>query len=283
MTFLRTLFFVFLIHVPAFSSHKISEGTVKTVDGLSIAYQTSGSGTTALVFVHGWTGNSQWWNHQQQAFSDRYQVVQIDLAGHGKSDKGRKSWTARAYGEDIQAVCEILNLKRIVLIGHSMSGTNILWAQQLLGPKVVALVPVDTLNDLDHTQPEEETEAFFSALKKDWKAAMQNFSAYVFTEKTPVAVKEQLMKEMEGVDPKIAIPALETVYRTDARPLALKVAVPVRAIQGDIFPTNFEANRKYFKDYDYRTLKGYGHFPMLESPELFNYALDNVLRSLPHS
>jgi len=278
---MRALPLFILMHIAALAFGDVSEGNVKSADGLTIAYRTSGSGSTALVFIHGWMGNAAWWEDQQKAFADRYQVVQIDLAGHGKSDKGRKSWTAKAYGEDIRAVCETLGLKKIVLVGHSMSGTNMLEAYPLLDGKVVALVPVDTLFDLDNLPSAIQTAAFFGALKADWKGAMESFSAYVFAEKTPAAVKERLRKEMEGVDPTIAIPALETVYMTDIRPLASKVTVPVRAIQADMVPTNAEANRKYFKDYDHQTLKGYGHFPMLEAPEQFNQALEAILKALP--
>lgn len=281
MTLLKSFFLIALLSAAPLAGADVTEGNVKSADGLTIAYRTSGQGSTALVFVHGWSGNAAWWEDQRAYFSKRYQVVQIDLAGHGRSDKGRKSWTAKAYGEDIRAVVEILRLQKVVLVGHSMSGTNAVEAQDLLNGKVAALVPVDTLFDLDSPPSQAQATAFFSILKADWKAAMETFSKYVFTEKTPAAVQERLRKEMEGVDPTIAIPALETVYTTDIRPLASKVTVPVRAIQSDMVPTNLEANRKYFKDYDFQLVKGYGHFPMLEAPEEFNQALDAILKALP--
>jgi pimeloyl-ACP methyl ester carboxylesterase len=39
-------------------------------------------------------------------------------------------------------------------------------------------------------------------------------------------------------------------------------------------------NRRYFANYDHVTLSGYGHYPMLEAPELFNTALRTELSTL---
>ena len=115
------------------------EGEAPSTDGVPIHYQNTGTREIALVFVHGWLGNTHWWDNQAKAFSDRYQVVRIDLAGHGKSGVNRNQWTAKAYAEDIRSVVNKLSLKRIVLIGHSMSGTNIVEAYQLLSDRVIAL------------------------------------------------------------------------------------------------------------------------------------------------
>src|SRR5512135_1496385 len=93
-----------------------------TTDQLRVHYEVTGTGETALVFVHGWLGNGGWWNAQRGAFRDRYTVVQVDLPGHGASDTTRASWSAAQYADDIKAVADQLTARAIVLIGHSMSG-----------------------------------------------------------------------------------------------------------------------------------------------------------------
>lgn len=41
-----------------------------------------------LVFLHGFAGNVQMWNKQVDSFKDRYNLLFIDLPGHGKSELG---------------------------------------------------------------------------------------------------------------------------------------------------------------------------------------------------
>src|SRR5260370_1290299 len=66
---------------------------VTSPDGIRIAYEAHGEGSPALVFVHGWSCNRSYWRQQLQPFSRQFKVVALDLAGHGDSGLGRKSWT----------------------------------------------------------------------------------------------------------------------------------------------------------------------------------------------
>src|SRR4051812_33124295 len=57
--------------------------TVKAGDGLSIVCDVRGKGETALVFLHGWGGDREYWKNQADAFAADYTVVTVDQAGHG--------------------------------------------------------------------------------------------------------------------------------------------------------------------------------------------------------
>ena len=58
--------------------------------GKQIAYQTGPGGITqdrrTLVFVHGSGGSHHQWNHQRQFFQESYNVVLVDLPGHGPTE-----------------------------------------------------------------------------------------------------------------------------------------------------------------------------------------------------
>lgn len=101
---------------------------------MAIAYQVVGSGKPALLFVHGWYCDQSYRNAQVNHFAPQYKVVTIDLAGHGKSGLDRKTWTMEAFGDDVMAVVKELDLDRVVLIGHSIGGHVIAWAQS--GPSI---------------------------------------------------------------------------------------------------------------------------------------------------
>ncbi|BAP33412.1 putative carboxylesterase [Chryseobacterium sp. StRB126] len=250
-------------------------------DDQKIHYKESGNGNIAIILIHGWLGNTEWWADQQKYFTSNYHVIQLDLAGHGKSDSSRKDWTSSRYADDIKAVTDTIDSQEIILVGHSMSGAYVLEASLKI-PKVKALVLIDTLKNLDESFTEEQAEEImFTHYRKDFKYAVENFlPQYLFAEQTPVAVKERLQYEFLQNEPEKAINVLQPLYKTDFRGIAEQVQIPVVAINSDASPTNLESNRKYLKDYNYVTITGVGHYPMLEKPEEFNIILDGVLKKL---
>ncbi|NIF03953.1 alpha/beta hydrolase [Chryseobacterium sp. Tr-659] len=250
-------------------------------DGQKIHYKESGNGNTSLIFIHGWLGNTEWWNDQQEYFKDQYHMVQMDLAGHGKSDSSRQDWTSAGYADDIKAVADAINSQEIILVGHSMSGAYVLEASLQI-PKVKALVLIDTLKNLEESFTEEQAEeVLFTPYRKDYKYAVENLlPQFLFTEETPLAVKERIQKEFLQNEPEMAINALRPLYKTDFNQFAEKMQIPVIAINSDDSPTNLEGNRKYLKNYDYVTIEGVGHYPMLEKPQEFNIILDQVIKKL---
>jgi pimeloyl-ACP methyl ester carboxylesterase len=139
-------------------------GTATAPDGVRIHYETAGSGRPALVLVHCWTCDGSFWKDQVERFARGRQVVTLDLAGHGRSGRTRKSYTMQAFGQDVKAVADALKLDRIVLVGHSMGGPVILEAARALGDRVVGLVPVDTLLDVEQREDPAETKAFLDKM-----------------------------------------------------------------------------------------------------------------------
>ncbi|MDN3691271.1 alpha/beta hydrolase [Chryseobacterium tructae] len=250
-------------------------------DGQKIHYKESGSGNSAIIMIHGWLGNAEWWTDQQKYFTASYRIIQMDLAGHGKSDSSRTEWTSSGYADDIKAVANAISSSEIILIGHSMSGAYVLEASLKI-PKVKALILIDTLQNLDESFTEEQAEQMqFAQYRADFKNAVENMlPQYLFAEKTPEDVKSRIQHEFLQNESERAINLLKPLYKTDFKEIAKQVQVPVIAINSDNFPTNLEGNRKYVKNYDYVTITEVGHYPMLEKPEEFNTILDGVLKRL---
>lgn len=249
-------------------------------DGQKIHYKESGNGKITLIFIHGWLGNTEWWDIQQKYLNSQYHIVQMDLAGHGKSDSSRLEWTSERYADDIKAVADTINSQEIILVGHSMSGAYVLEASLKI-PQVKALIIIDTLKNLDEYYTEEQAEEVLSLYKADFKYSVENLlPQYLFSEQTPSDVKERLQREFLQNDPEMAVNLLRPLYKTDFNTIAKQVQIPVIAINSDASPTDLEANRKYLKNYDYVTIEGVGHYPMLEKPDEFNIILDHVLKRL---
>lgn len=254
------------------------EKYVSSADGENIHYRESGDHEVATVFVHGWLGDVSWWKNQEQVFGNDYDVVLIDLAGHGQSSRTRKDWSGEHYADDIVAVVHQLESKDVVLIGHSMSGAFVLEATRHL-LQVKGVVLIDTLKDLDKTMtPEQAEQVLFSNYRNDFKNAVEKIlPQYLFVEQTPDSVRERLQSDFLGNEATFAINSIAGLYEMDVRSIAKEVDVPVRAINSDYSPVSLENNRKYFKDYDYSDIGGTGHYPMLENPQKFNDALQRAI------
>ncbi|CAH6948735.1 conserved exported hypothetical protein [Vibrio chagasii] len=56
---------------------KVNYGIAISHDGEQIAYGKSGSGDTALIFIHGWSLDSRFWQNQVSEFSKQHQVITV--------------------------------------------------------------------------------------------------------------------------------------------------------------------------------------------------------------
>jgi pimeloyl-ACP methyl ester carboxylesterase len=255
-------------------------GQVPSADGVPIVYQRTGSATTALVFVHGWLGCSRWWDAQRDAFSSRFTVVQLDLAGHGGSGRGRTGHSAEAYAGDIAAVVSAIDARRVVLVGHSMSGAYALLAALSL-PRAAALLLVDTLKNVEQLLPTAQVDELLALYRRDFPFAVDRMLPQrLFAPGTPPEVSARLRREFLERTGEEGAALLEPLYRFDVRAAAEQLKLPVRAVNSDLQPTDVEANRRHFRDYAVRLVPGVGHYPMLEAPAAFNAALDETLAEL---
>jgi sigma-B regulation protein RsbQ len=256
--------------------------TIKADDGLNIVCEVRGHGDTALVFLHGWCGDREYWKNQVEAFAADYRVVTLDQAGHGESGKDRKVWNTSGLAGDVEAVVKGLGLKRVILVGHSMGGHVSLQAAKRMPGTVVAVVGVDTLQDAEFKMPEEVTKQFMEAFEKDFKGTMRMGFDGLLPEKTDAELKKWLLTRAEAQDPKMATALMRDLTGLDMKTLLKEAKTPVRCINsagGFQFhtPTAVETNKKY-ADYGAVTIDNVGHYPMLEKPAEFNQKLRDVLK-----
>ena len=84
-----------------------------------------------LVLLHGiGSRGSSWWP-VIDALADHFHLYQIDLRGHGSSDKPENGYAVEVFAEDLQGVLEALELERPAIMGHSLGGlVTLYWASQ---------------------------------------------------------------------------------------------------------------------------------------------------------
>jgi non-heme chloroperoxidase len=102
-------------------------GSITTKGGVEIFYKDWGPrDAQPLVFHHGWPLSSDDWDAQLLYFLGKgYRVVAHDRRGHGRSSQVSEGHDMDHYAADASAVCEHLNLKNAVHIGHSTGGGEV--------------------------------------------------------------------------------------------------------------------------------------------------------------
>ncbi|MCS6880130.1 MAG: alpha/beta fold hydrolase [Oscillochloridaceae bacterium] len=95
--------------------------TTRHLATLDIAYLQAGERGPAVVMLHGWGAFKElWWNTLRGLGRD-YRCYALDLPGHGDSPLHRRD-SIRELADAVGAFCDSLDLREIVLIGHSMGG-----------------------------------------------------------------------------------------------------------------------------------------------------------------
>ncbi|WP_142829679.1 alpha/beta fold hydrolase [Planococcus soli] len=80
--------------------------------------ETESKGNQSILFIHGIGASSWMWWQQEPAFSD-YQLVLVDLPGHGKSRS--TPWTGLADATDLIAH-QVIGNRSVHVVGISLGG-----------------------------------------------------------------------------------------------------------------------------------------------------------------
>jgi non-heme chloroperoxidase len=99
--------------------------TVATKDGTQIYFKDWGAGRP-VVLSHGWGCNADVWDPQMIFLVGKgYRVIAHDRRGHGRSDQPGHGNDMDTYADDLAALIDALDLKDVVLVGHSTGGGEI--------------------------------------------------------------------------------------------------------------------------------------------------------------
>ncbi len=272
-------------------SQRVQRKTATAPDGVTIVYSVVGSGDTALVFVHGGMADRTFYDGQLAAFSDRYRVIALDLAGHGESGTNRADWRLPEFGGDVAAVVNAEKPKRVVLFGNSLGGPAVVeGALQLAfpgGARVAGVVGIDTFQDLGHPDTPEYAQAArdyigkrVEAFRADYPAAMHQMVKMLFHPDADPALMAQTEKRMLKTSPAVAAGIMSGQLGYDVNASVRRLTVPLRAINGDLYPTDIKAARLVKPDFDAIVMTHMGHYPMLERPDEFNRHVTTVVEAL---
>ena len=121
------------------------------VNGLNLHYLDWGNPRHApIVFIHGYAQNAHTWDFSALALRDNFNVIAIDLRGHGESDwSSQNDYSIQAYLSDLAEMIRHLGLNSVTIVGLSLGGTIAYSFAALYPEKIDRLVVVDTGPELN--------------------------------------------------------------------------------------------------------------------------------------
>jgi pimeloyl-ACP methyl ester carboxylesterase len=257
-------------------------------DGVHIEYRVYGKGDPAIVLIHGWATDANYWYQQIEPLKGKYTVVAIDLAGHGGSTNNRTDWSMANYGEDVATVVRTLPNPRVILVGHSMGGTVALEADRRIGERVIGIIVVDALKSVGLAPlPQAEIDERMAPFRTDFIGSVRKYATEELFETgaDPVLV-QKVAYDMSLEPPEVGIPSLRALLSMDFKTVLPDIKVPVLAINSDLGATDVARIRKSLPTFKADILPHTSHFLMMEVPDQFNplllHDIDHLVQNATH-
>lgn len=263
---------------------EVIENSIIENQGVAIAYDDSKTGDTGLVFIHGFGINKTYWKNQTAFFEKKYRVIAIDLPGFGLSGKNRNSWAVEDFSKDVTAVLTQLDLKNVILIGHSMSGAIALETALNNPTKIIGIIGIDNFKNFGKNltpKEKEESDNIYKVARANFKKVITEYANQgFFATSTDTIIRKRVMNDVTKTNSEIGVTTME---EGDKYPIDQKLKLFKRTlylINSDLTPTDTLAFEKNNIEYKLLNIGTTGHYPMIEKPNEFNLLLQQTFSKI---
>jgi len=250
-------------------------------NGIRIAYQESGSGSSSVLLVHGWGGDHTYLELQEAHLQGEYRVINVDLRGHGASDSPQDDYTMELYADDLAWLCKELELSRPLVVGHSMGGMVALQLASQYPELPSAIILIDSLflpsqAFMDSFKPLRQ-----AMLKSEYATVFQQTMLSLLLPSDHDSIRAKVLDAAKLPRQHVLASSLDAHFRNDVtEEAAIGCKVPVAYI-GSAHPLgNTGAFLELTPQLQVAQTLGSGHFSPLQVPAQINAMLDSFLRQV---
>jgi sigma-B regulation protein RsbQ len=240
-----------------------------------------GDGSQPMLFAHGFGCDQKMWRFITPAFEQHYRIVLFDYVGSGGSDWSAFDFERYAsldgYARDVLDVCEALDLRDVILVGHSVSSMIGILAANREPSRFSKLILVGPspryINDDGYVGGFERADiaGLFELMDRNY-IGWAHFLAPVVMKNTD---HPELVAELEqsfcSTEPNIARRFAETTFYADNREDLRNVTKPTLILQctdDAIAPLQVgEYVHRALPASTLRVLQATGHCPHISHPE----------------
>ncbi len=154
-------------------------------------YNVEGKGES-IVFIHGLSDNLLYWEFLAANLKKDYQIIRMDLRGHGGTDLGNDEISIELFTSDLNDLLTDLNIEKVNLIGFSLGGAIALDFTIKYPEKVSSLVLMSSFSKSD-----EYLTNNFIQLKNALKISFEEFFDLILPKVLCPDVINENKKELE--------------------------------------------------------------------------------------
>jgi non-heme chloroperoxidase len=219
---------------------------IETRDGTMIHFRDWGAGRP-IVFVAPWGLSSDWWDTPVMNFSERgWRCASFDRRGHARSDDPCRGYDFDTLADDLAAVLDGLDLRNVVLVGHSLGGAEVVRYLTRHGSRrvahVVLIAPTTPFQMKTDDNPigrsREELEKTYESFKHDLpRRAAQAAPDFFGVPKNTVSTETfdwWCRMFLDRCSFKVLRDLSKVMNETDFRPELRTIRTPTLILQGDI-------------------------------------------------
>jgi sigma-B regulation protein RsbQ len=239
-----------------------------------------GEGEQPMLFAHGFGCDQNMWRFVAPAFAHDYRVVLFDYVGSGKSDLSAydpaRYGTLDGYAQDVLDVCEALDLRNVIFVGHSVSSMIGVLAAERQPERFNRLVMVGPspryINDDGYVGGFEraDIEGLLDLMDRNYMGWASTLAPVIMKNDERPELSKELNDSFCSTDPKIARRFAEATFFADNRTDLAGVRVPSLIMQcSDDAIAPSEVGRYLARELKNSTLyemQATGHCPHVSHP-----------------
>jgi pimeloyl-ACP methyl ester carboxylesterase len=246
-------------------------------NGIKLAYSETGSGPKSVLLIHGWADTHELLSNMAEHFSRNARVISVDLRGHGSSDKPKTGYAIPEFADDLAWMCEQLNLKNPLIVGHSLGGAISLEmaARRPQLPKAIVMLEGVILMP---KALREASKPLGDALRSPaWMDVMRGFVESNFLPTDDPALKRRNLASLENMPQHVHVGVFEGANAWDAASAAKACKVPALYVDASGSLSDLEQFKQLCPQLLTGKTVGVGHNQMVATPQQANAMIDRFL------
>jgi sigma-B regulation protein RsbQ len=200
-----------------------------------------GSGEQVMMLCNGFGCSQHIWSRLTTALSMRYRLVVFDYVGSGGSDlsaySAERYSSLMGYAQDVVEICRALDLRDVVLVGHSI-GASIAMLATITAPRyfshLVALAASPHfLNEDDYYGgfSKEDVEQLLGLMQVDHDSWANLFATLLLGTEPDALLSKELAQHFCNADSASAQQFAQIAFLSDCRAEMAYVPVPTLLVQ----------------------------------------------------